>query len=113
MAMKIGWYKLWFWTKSSHYNADEEVYHDPTLIFDGLNDPAESNPLDSDEHVDLISLAIHLMSEHKASVKWTTHLILARDQKYLPCANVQSGCGCRISPLPLNGGSSIDQADER
>ena len=34
VAMKIGWYKLWFWTKSSHYNADEEVYHDPPLIFD-------------------------------------------------------------------------------
>ena len=111
VAMKIGWYKLWFWTKSSHYNADEEVYHDPPLIFDVLNDPAESNPLDSDENVDLISHAIHLMSEHKASVEWTTPLTLARDQKYLPCANVQSGC--RTSPLPLNGGSSIDQADER
>jgi len=34
VAMKVGWYKLWFWTKSSLYNADEEVYHDPPLIFD-------------------------------------------------------------------------------
>eukprot|EP00985_Skeletonema_marinoi_P027494 scaffold22660_cov137-Skeletonema_marinoi.AAC.1 len=34
VAMKVGWYNLWFWTKSSLYNADEEVYHDPPLIFD-------------------------------------------------------------------------------
>lgn len=112
VAMKIGWYKLWFWTKSSHYNADEEVYHDPPLIFDVLNDPAEAYPLDSDEHVDLISHAIHLMSEHKGSVEWTKPLTLARDPKYLPCVNVESGC--RTSPPPLDGGSSsIDQAEEK
>ena len=76
-----------------------------------FNDPAEAYPLDSDEHADLISRAIHFMSEHKASVEWTTPLTLARDPKYLPCANVESGC--RTSPPPLDGGSSsIDQAEE-
>ena len=111
VAMKIGWYKLWFWTKSSHYNADEEVYHDPPLIFDVLNDPAEASPLDSDKHADLISRAMHLVSEHKASVEWTTPLTLARDAKYLPCVNVESGC--RTSLPPLDGcSSSIEQTEE-
>jgi arylsulfatase A-like enzyme len=99
VAMKIGW-----------YNADEEVYHDPPLILDVLNDPAEAYPLDPDEHVDMISRALHLMSEHKASIEWTTPLTLTRDPKYLPCANAESGC--RTSP-PLDQGASIDQAEER
>ena len=116
-AMKIGWYKLWFWTKSSHYNADEEVYHDPPLIFDVLNDPSEASPLDPDEHDELISHALHLMMEHKDSVEWTAPLTLARDPKYLSCANVESGCRTSPPPPPLlldgDGGGGIDQADER
>jgi len=114
VAMKIEWYKLWFWTKSSHYNADEEVYHDPPLIFDVLNDPAEAYPLDPDKHDDLIRHALHLMSEHKASIEWSAPLTLARDPKYLPCVNVESGCRTRPLPLDLDGGGdSIDQAEER
>ena len=34
VAVKIGRIKAWFYTKSSHYNDDDEVYHDPPLLFD-------------------------------------------------------------------------------
>ena len=37
-----------------------------------------------DKHDDLIRHALHLMSEHKASVEWSAPLTLARDPKYLP-----------------------------
>mgnify|MGYP001050814765 CR=1 FL=1 len=67
-----------------------------------------------DKHDDLIRHALHLMSEHKASVEWSAPLTLARDPKYLPCVNVESGCRTRPLPLDLDeGGDSIDQAEER
>jgi arylsulfatase A-like enzyme len=106
VAMKLGWFKIWFWTKSSHYNADAEVYHNPPLIFDVLNDPAEAYPLDPSKHSDMISRALNLVSEHKASVHWTRPLTLARDPKYLPCADLESGCRTSSPPHP----SSLDKA---
>ncbi|KAL7528107.1 hypothetical protein ACHAXR_002271, partial [Thalassiosira sp. AJA248-18] len=92
VAMKIGWIKIWFWTKSSHYNDDEEVYHDPPLLFDVMADPAEAYPLDPNEHTGLIDRALRLVSDHKGSVNWTDPLTLSRDPKYMPCSNVENGC---------------------
>ena len=99
VAMKIGWHKLWFYTKSSHYNQDREVHHNPPLIFNVLSDPRESTPLDPNEYSELIGRAQHLLEEHKASVDWTQPLTLARDHKYLPCSSAENGC--RTSPKPL------------
>ncbi|KAL9180941.1 hypothetical protein ACHAXT_009746 [Thalassiosira profunda] len=70
VAMKIGWHKLWFFTKSSHYNDDPEVYHDPPLIFNVLSDPGESVPLDPNE-----------------------------DPKYLPCSSAENGCRTLPKPF--------------
>ncbi|KAL7553306.1 hypothetical protein ACHAWF_016574, partial [Thalassiosira exigua] len=92
VALKLGWIKVWFWTKSSHYNDDEEVYHHPPLLFDVLNDPAEAFPLDPTEHAELIEEAVSLLSEHKSSVNWSRPLTLARDPKYLPCSDVENDC---------------------
>lgn len=109
-AMKMGWIKIWFYTKSSHYNADEEVYHDPPLLFDVLNDPAESKPLDPNEYADLIEKSLRLLSEHKASVDWTRPLTLSRDPKYVPCSNAEPGC--RTFPLPSQPRVESIQAEE-
>ena len=109
VAMKINWYKLWFWTKSSHYNDDEEVYHDPPLIFDVLNDPAEAHALNPNEFTELISQARNLLEAHKSSVEWTKPLTLARDPKYLPCVNNESGCRTHSPPLV---GTGMNQAEE-
>ena len=92
VAIKLGRIKLWFYTKSSHYNADEEVHHDPPLIFDIFNDPGEALPLDPSEHVELINRARTLLKDHKDSVDWTSPLTLARDEKYLPCSNAENRC---------------------
>lgn len=92
VAMKLGRIKLWFYTKSSHYNADEEVHHDPPLLFDVMNDPGEALPLDPSEHAELINRAGTLLKEHKDSVDWTSPLTLARDEKYLPCSNAENRC---------------------
>ena len=43
-AVKFGNLKAWFWTKSAHYNDDVEKFHDPPLLFNTLEDPAESQP---------------------------------------------------------------------
>jgi len=98
VAMKIGWFKLWFYTKSSHYNVDEEVYHDPPLLFDVLNDPGEAYPLDPRLHWQLIEQARSLLSDHKASVDWTEPLTLSRDAKYIPCSSKEIGCRTFLSP---------------
>ena len=82
--MKLGWYKIWFWTKSSHYNADEEVYHNPPLIFDVLNDPAEAYPLDPSKHSDMISRALNLVAEI------TRRLFIGRDHSLWQ--EIQSTC---------------------
>lgn len=92
VAVKMGRHKLWFSTKSSHYNPDPEVYHDPPLIFDIEADPAEAQPLDPEQYKQLIEKAYSQVAEHKASIDWTYPLCLARDPKYLPCSNVKSDC---------------------
>ena len=92
VAMKLGRIKLWLYTKSSHYNADEEVHHDPPLLFDVLDDPGEARPLDPSEHAELIDRAESLLRDHKDSVDWTSPLTLARDDKYLPCSNAENRC---------------------
>ena len=92
VAVKIMPYKLWFSTKSAHYNPDTEVYHDPPLIFDVIVDPAEAHPLDPAKYTDLIQQAKFAVQQHKASVDWTYPLCLARDPKFLPCFNIETGC---------------------
>jgi len=106
VAMKLGWYKLWFYTKSSHYNADEEVYHDPPLLFNVFDDPGEAYPLDPKEHWELIDDALRLLYDHKNSVHWTRPLTLSRDPRYIPCSNVASGC--RTATLPEMGMEPIE-----
>lgn len=88
----FGRFKLWFSTKSSHYNDDAEVYHDPPLIFDVLEDPAEANPLDPTQYKQLIESAHAQVAKHKASIDWTFPLCLARDPKYLPCSEGHVDC---------------------
>ena len=93
VAMKMrGRYKLWFSTKSSHYNDDAEVYHDPPLIFDVIDDPAEATALDPTQYTGMIESAKAQVAEHKTSVDWTHPLCLARDPKYLPCAEGRFDC---------------------
>lgn len=103
VAMKIGSIKAWFYTKSSHYNADAEVFHDPPLLFDVLHDPAESRPLDPEQYSSWIDRAKGLLREHMDSVDWTDPLCLARDPKYSPC--VDEATNCRTKP-PLASSSS-------
>ena len=91
-AVKVGRIKLWFWTKSAHYNDDDEAYHDPPLLFDVLDDPAESKPLDPAFHRELIERAKQLVEDHKATIDWGLPLALASDSKYLPCVNQSTDC---------------------
>lgn len=94
VAIKVGRIKAWFWTKSAHYNADLEVYHDPPLLFDTLTDPAEAQSLDPSLHWDWIRYVQRARMEHlrRMGVNGTGPLTLARDPKYLPCANRATGC---------------------
>lgn len=97
----LGRYKLWFSTKSSHYNDDAEVYHDPPLIFDVIDDPAEATALDPTQYKEMIESAKAQVAEHKASVDWTYPLCLARDTQYLPCA--EGHFDCRTTSVePMN-----------
>jgi len=97
VAVKMfGRYKLWFSTKSSHYNDDEEAYHDPPLIFDVIKDPAEASPLDPSKYQEMIKSAKAQVETHKTSVDWTYPLCLDRDRKYFPCSD--ESIGCRTAP---------------
>ena len=61
----------------------------------------------------MIRRAMVLLSEHKASVEWTRPLTLARDPKYLPCVNVESGCRTTTPPLPFAGAVNTELDEER
>lgn len=82
------------------------MYHDPPLLFDVLNDPAESEPLDPAEHAGLIDRAARLLEEHKASVDWTAPLTLSRDPRYVPCSSKEMGC--RTHPRPFEADVSAE-----
>jgi arylsulfatase A-like enzyme len=92
VAIKVGSIKAWIWTKSAHYNADEHVFHDPPLLFDVIDDPAEAFPLDPTDHAELVARIPEWIREHKESVDWTFPLALFRDPKYIPCINEATGC---------------------
>ena len=95
-AAKLGRFKAWFWTKSAHYNMDEEVHHDPPLLFNVLADPAEAFPLNTEDHQDIIDQILMLVAEHKKSIDWTYPWALPTDPKYIPCYD--PGTGCRTTP---------------
>lgn len=97
VAMKMGSIKAWFYTKSSHYNADAEVFHDPPLLFDVHSDPAESTPLDPNKHSSWIANAKSLLEKHKESVEWMEPLCLARDPRYAPCVDEATNCRTKTS----------------
>lgn len=96
VAVKIEpYYKLWFYTKSAHLNADEHVFHDPPLIFNTDIDPAEAFPVNIDDNIYLRNLVDYVkfaVTEHKDSVNWTFPLTLERDPKHIPCVNKETGC---------------------
>lgn len=92
VAAKLGRIKLWIYTKSSHYNADEEVYHNPPLLFDVIADPAEGNPLNPEDYSDTVEKILTLIVEHKATIPRANPLTLARDAKYYPCSNKNANC---------------------
>jgi arylsulfatase A-like enzyme len=95
-AAKYGNIKLYFSTKSAHYNDDVEVFHDPPLLFDVMSDPAESVPLDPTQHRETINFIKDMVEKHKESIGPSVPLCLASDPKYLPC--VDHATGCRTSP---------------
>ncbi len=109
VAMKLGWFKFWFYTKSSHRNDDEMVFHDPPLIFDVLNDPAEAHTLNPSKFSDLLKRAQNLVLEHKESVDWIGPLTLSRDPKFLPCSNAENGCRTHPSHQKLDLSSTISE----
>lgn len=92
VAAKLGRIKAWFYTKSSHFNADPHVPHDPPLLFDWLADPAEAYPLDPDDHADIIEKIKGMVANHIASVGLTDPLTLERDAAYIPCFDKDTKC---------------------
>ncbi|KAL7565996.1 hypothetical protein ACA910_011016 [Epithemia clementina (nom. ined.)] len=92
--MKMGKYKLWFWTKSGHYNNDVEQYHDPPVVFDILADPAEAFPLNtnSTELHPIIEKGKALVRQHKAEMVLGPPFTLIREDRYIPCVNPDTKC---------------------
>jgi hypothetical protein len=91
-AAKLGRYKGWFYTKSAHNNPDVEVYHDPILLFDIIDDPAESHPLDVKEYSDVVDKIVKAVAHHKETVYRHEPLGMATDPKYRPCADRNNHC---------------------
>ncbi len=91
-AVKLGDLKAWFWTKSAHYNDDVEQFHDPPLLFDTIQDPAESRPLDPSMYFEQIKRIKAAVEHHKQSLDWTYPLALDSNPAYLPCVDQSTGC---------------------
>ena len=91
-AVKLGRFKAWLWTKSAHYNLDEEVHHDPPLLFDVVHDPAEAFPLDVERHQNIVNRMLRQVKEHKSSIGSSPPYALATDPKYIPCVDESTGC---------------------
>jgi arylsulfatase A-like enzyme len=91
-AVRYGNFKVWFSTKSAHYNDDVEQFHDPPLLFNVMDDPAESTPLDPLKYHHIIETIIDGTSQHKATVDWMLPLALATDKQYIPCVDRDHGC---------------------
>jgi arylsulfatase A len=91
-AVRMGDIKAWFWTKSAHYNSDKEAYHDPPLLFDVMNDPAESEPLDPTQYETTIRHIKEATARHKKSMHWMEPLTLSTNPKYIPCFDHTRGC---------------------
>ena len=92
VAAKLDNIKAWFYTKSAHYNDDAEVYHQPPLLFDVINDPAEAFPLNTDDHQETIEQILYLVEKHKDMIDWVKPLTTSRDSKYIPCIDHRHNC---------------------
>ncbi len=92
VAAKIGNIKAWFYTKSSHYNSDEEVYHHPPLLFDIMADEAEAFPLDPTEYEEIVEVLSRLVYEHKRKIDWQRPLTIAQDPLFVPCVDPKNQC---------------------
>jgi len=94
VAVKLGRIKAWFWIKSAHNNYDSPVFHDPPLLFDVIQDPAESQPLNQHDFVSFIELIKQKVFEHKATVDWNNPgpLLLLHNPKVFPCVDYSMGC---------------------
>jgi arylsulfatase A-like enzyme len=105
VAVKVGRIKVWYWTKSAHYNNDKEKYHYPPLLFDTISDPGEAYPIKyefndtSNKYTQLVLRVDDLVEEHKKDIasSYPYPLTLKRDSKYIPC--IDPSTGCRSSPL--------------
>lgn len=110
VAAKLGRYKAWFSTKSAHYNADLEDFHDPPLLFDTISDPAESKPIaypfqdDSNFYTQLVKRIKVEVAEHKKNMSGMYPRTLQRDARYIPCSDPDSNC--RTDPLSNENGMS-------
>ncbi|GKY99214.1 hypothetical protein MPSEU_000876800 [Mayamaea pseudoterrestris] len=92
IGMKVGRFKIMFSTKSAHYNTDADVWHDPPLIFDTVNDPAETRSLDPVKYSALVDMARTSIRKHKETIAYGNPLTLARDAQYIPCADRHTFC---------------------
>lgn len=89
-ALKVGFLKVWFWTKSGHYNDDPHQWHDPPLVFNIDEDPAESRPLNASKA--FFDFVQELRLDHMKLVSRGPPLTLAKDDSYIPCADSANQC---------------------
>ena len=116
VAVKVGRIKAWYWTKSAHYNADFEEFHDPPLLFDTIADPGEAFPIDyphdddTGYYVQLVKHIDQLVQVHKSEINGAhlSPLTLRRDPRYVPC--VDPATNCRTLPEKANTGDAVATA---
>jgi arylsulfatase A-like enzyme len=93
VAAKLGPIKAWIYTKSAYLaNSDEEVYHDPPLLFDVVADPAEATPLDPKKYKDVAKKIMDAVKLHKATVTRVASQTLAEGDEFFPCVNKKKSC---------------------
>ena len=66
-AVRKGWYKAHFWTRSA-YGKDLPVQHDPPLLFHLGQDPGEQRDV-AKAHPDVVEEIRKALAEHEAGMK--------------------------------------------
>jgi len=96
-AVRCGAIKGHFITRSGFDFSDHGEQHDPPLLFNIENDPAEAFPLGAEDFEDELNAILDFADRHRKEMANDTaeSLYLQQAVSVMPCCSVPSACNCK------------------